>query len=66
VFLPLRGVSAIDRAGQPFDDPAARAALFDAVRATAGAERVHELDLHVNDAEFAEALAGALLGMLAV
>jgi uncharacterized protein (UPF0261 family) len=66
VFLPRRGVSAIDRAGQPFDDPAARAALFDAVRATAGAERVQELDLHVNDARFAEALASALLGMLAV
>lgn len=32
ILLPLRGVSALDRAGQPFDDPAARAALFDAIR----------------------------------
>ena len=30
VLLPARGVSAIDRAGQPFDDPAARQALFSA------------------------------------
>ena len=36
ILLPLRGVSAIDRAGQPFDDPRARAALFDAVRAAPG------------------------------
>ena len=33
ILLPLQGVSAIDRAGQPFDDPAARAALFDGIRA---------------------------------
>ncbi len=32
VLLPGRGVSAIDRAGQPFDDPAARRALHDAIR----------------------------------
>lgn len=32
ILLPLRGVSALDRAGQPFDDPAARTALFDAIR----------------------------------
>ena len=33
VLLPARGVSAIDREGQPFDDPAARRALHDAIRA---------------------------------
>jgi uncharacterized protein (UPF0261 family) len=64
ILLPARGVSAIDRAGQPFDDPAARAALFAAVRAHAGPVPVEELDLHVNDPEFAEALARALLAML--
>lgn len=64
IFLPLRGVSAIDRAGQPFDDPAARRALFAGVRAHAGAVPVHELDLHINDPAFAEALANALLSML--
>ena len=32
ILLPGRGVSAIDREGQPFDDPAARKALHDAIR----------------------------------
>ena len=35
VLLPRRGVSAIDKAGQPFDDPAARRALHDAIRSGA-------------------------------
>jgi len=64
IFLPLRGLSAIDRAGQPFDDPAARAALYRAIRAHAGGVPVTELDLHINDAAFAEALAGELVGMM--
>ena len=64
ILLPGRGVSAIDRAGQPFDDPAARAALFAGVRAAAGRVPVDELDLHINDPAFAEALAGALLELL--
>src|SRR6185295_14180310 len=29
IFLPQQGVSALDRAGQPFDDPSARRSLFD-------------------------------------
>jgi uncharacterized protein (UPF0261 family) len=66
IFLPLRGVSAIDRAGQPFDDPEARAALFAAIHAHAGSVRVTELDLHVNDSAFADALAGELVSMLRV
>ena len=35
VLLPGRGVSAIDKEGQPFDDPVARKALHDAIRAGA-------------------------------
>ena len=65
IWLPLRGVSAIDAPGQPFDDPAARRALFAAVRAHAGATRVVEVDRHINDPEFAEAAAGRLIEMLA-
>jgi uncharacterized protein (UPF0261 family) len=64
IFLPLRGLSAIDRAGQPFDDPEARAALYGAIRAHAGSVPVTELDLHINDAAFAEALANELVGMM--
>ncbi len=65
ILLPARGVSAIDRAGEPFDDPGARAQLFAAIRASAGDVPIEELDLHVNDPAFAEALARALLAMLA-
>jgi len=64
VVLPLRGVSAIDRAGQSFDDPEARAALFDAIRAHAGGTRVVEVDAHVNDPAFAERLVQELVSAL--
>ncbi|HEX6885178.1 MAG TPA: Tm-1-like ATP-binding domain-containing protein [Planctomycetota bacterium] len=64
IYLPLRGVSAIDRAGQPFDDPEARAALYGAIRAHAGSVPVSELDLHLNDAAFAEAMAGELVRLV--
>jgi uncharacterized protein (UPF0261 family) len=64
VLLPRRGVSRIDAAGQPFDDPAARAALFAAIRDHARGVEVLELDLHINDAAFAEAAAHKLLAMI--
>lgn len=67
VMLPLRGVSALDRDGQPFDDPQARSALFDALRAgLAGSEVVvEEHDLHINDPAFADAAADRVLDLLA-
>ena len=65
VMLPLRGVSMIDRDGQPFHDPEADAALFSSLRGELRKDiRVRELDAHVNDAEFAHALADELLVML--
>jgi uncharacterized protein (UPF0261 family) len=62
VFVPLRGVSMIDAEGQPFHDPAADAALFDALRAGLDGSPVElvELDHNVNDAEFAIAMADRL------
>jgi uncharacterized protein (UPF0261 family) len=66
VLLPARGVSAIDRAGQPFDDPSARRALHDAIRAGLPPDRVSELDLHINDEAFADAAADRLLAMMSV
>ncbi|MDP6538766.1 MAG: Tm-1-like ATP-binding domain-containing protein [Planctomycetota bacterium] len=63
VVLPRRGVSAIDRAGEPFDDEAARAALFAGVGSVDGLEPV-ELDLHLNDPAFAEAAAGMLIDLM--
>ncbi len=64
IFLPLRGVSAIDREGQPFDDPAARAALFESIRKHHGEVELVEVDSHINDSNFAEAAARKLLQMM--
>jgi len=67
LFLPLRGVSMIDAEGMPFWSPEADAALFDGIRASLDRTVVElvELDLHVNDPAFADAMAGRLLAMLA-
>ncbi|WP_395014777.1 Tm-1-like ATP-binding domain-containing protein [Dongia sp.] len=57
-LLPLKGVSAIDAEGQPFHDPKADAALFDAIRkgwAKARNRKLIELDLNINDPAFAAA-----------
>ena len=65
VVLPLLGVSAIDRAGQSFDDPAARAALFDGIRKhLSGQVKLVELEHHINDEAFAAAAANELIAML--
>jgi uncharacterized protein (UPF0261 family) len=64
VMLPGHGVSAIDKAGQPFDDPDARRALHDAIRSGLPQGDVVELDLHINDVEFADAAARKLLALM--
>jgi uncharacterized protein (UPF0261 family) len=64
ILLPQRGVSAIDRAGEAFDDPAARRALLDAVRRNCGQIELLDLDLHINDAQFAEAAAIKLIELM--
>jgi uncharacterized protein (UPF0261 family) len=66
LFLPLRGLSAIDAEGKPFHDPAARGALYDALERNLDRRRVEliKLDNHINDPEFAEAMAGGLLALM--
>lgn len=64
VMFPLQGVSAIDRAGQPFDDPAARQALLNGLRQNLSGAPLLELEHHINDAAFAEAAAERLLSMM--
>ena len=67
VLLPLKGVSMIDREGQPFHDPDADAALFGSLRdSLRDGIRVRELDAHINDPEFAHALADELLALMPV
>jgi uncharacterized protein (UPF0261 family) len=62
LFVPLGGVSAIDVDGQPFHDPQADAALFDALREHLDRDRVEvrEIDAPVNDPGFATAMADRL------
>jgi uncharacterized protein (UPF0261 family) len=66
LMLPLRGVSAIDAEGKPFADPEADRVLFDTLRAHATAPhiRVEEIDAHINDPAFAEAIAARMLELL--
>ena len=61
-LLPLRGVSAIDAADQPFHDPEADAALFKAIVKnwkTARNRKLIEIDAHINDAAFTDAVVTA-------
>jgi len=65
LLIPLRGVSAIDREGQPFWWPGADAALFQSLRNWIGPQvQLLELDLHINDPEFARIAAETLLEMM--
>jgi uncharacterized protein (UPF0261 family) len=65
LMIPLRGVSMLDAEGQPFSDPEADRALFQALRDNAPAHvEIRELDAHINDPAFADALAEALITSL--
>ncbi|MDQ3700094.1 MAG: Tm-1-like ATP-binding domain-containing protein, partial [Chloroflexota bacterium] len=69
IFLPLRGVSILDsvteEGPQQFWWPEADQALFEAIKAHVKRDvPVYELDVNVNDPQFATATTGALLDML--
>jgi uncharacterized protein (UPF0261 family) len=65
LMLPLGGVSAIDKEGQPFHDPEADRTLFASLREHAAAHvRIVEVDAHINDPAFAEALTTQMLELL--
>jgi uncharacterized protein (UPF0261 family) len=58
-LIPEKGLSAMDVEGQPFHDPQADAALFDAIEAglrQTARRRLVRLPLHVNDPAFSAAL----------
>lgn len=58
-LIPERGVSALDREGEPFFDPQADEALFSAIEAGLRPRpnrRVERLPFHINDPEFAQAI----------
>lgn len=65
LLVPLRGVSAIDRDGQPFWWPEADRALFESLRHWISPHvKLLELDLHLNDPEFADAAVNELLQLM--
>jgi uncharacterized protein (UPF0261 family) len=64
VLLPARGVSALDREGQPFDNPAAREALFDAIQQGLHSREVEIIDCHINDEAFARAAVRDLINLM--
>jgi uncharacterized protein (UPF0261 family) len=67
VFIPCDGVSMLDAPGQPFHDPMAGAGLYNAISAAIDPQVVElrDMDLHINDPAFADAMADRLLEMLA-
>ena len=63
-LIPEKGVSAIDKEGQVFFDPAANQALFSALQTnfrTTAQHKLIKLPLHINDEAFAQALVDAWL-----
>ncbi len=65
LMLPLKGVSMLDREGEPFHDPEADAALFDALRRHVRPPvELVELDLHINDTAFADAVFERLIALM--
>jgi uncharacterized protein (UPF0261 family) len=65
VLIPLRGFSMLDSPGERFWDPAADAAFVRELRAHLRADMpVEELDLNINDPQFADRASALLLGML--
>jgi uncharacterized protein (UPF0261 family) len=65
VYLPLRGISVISAPGQPFHWPEADQALFQAIKESLRPDiPLYEMDVNINDAAFAEAVAKGLLHLL--
>jgi uncharacterized protein (UPF0261 family) len=65
LFLSLKGVSSIDAEGKPFWSPEADQALFNAIRENIKPNvELVELDLHINDPAFADAMADRLLELM--
>jgi uncharacterized protein (UPF0261 family) len=62
VLIPRKAISVISAPGQKFHDPAADAALFDAIKANLRPDiELIEMDAEINAPEFAEACARTLL-----
>ncbi len=65
-FIPLKGVSMIDAVGMPFLGVEEDKALFNALRQNIDTKKIEliELDLHINDKEYALAMAKKLIELI--
>lgn len=64
-FFPKKGVSAIDREGQPFYDPEADSAFISSLKGSlAPSIEFVEMDNHINDEAFSVAIARSLIEKL--
>lgn len=66
ILLPLKGVSMIDAAGQPFDGPEERKVLFETICMNINNPHVKitELESNINDPQFAETAAQKLIDLM--
>jgi uncharacterized protein (UPF0261 family) len=65
-LIPLRGVSILDGDGQQFEDRAADAAMFDAIKkGVKPGIPVAEIDCNINDRVFAEKAVAMMLELIA-
>lgn len=64
VYFPLRGLSVVSTTGGPYSWPEADQALLDSLKQHLRPDiPVHVFDTHINDPEFASAMADGLLAM---
>jgi uncharacterized protein (UPF0261 family) len=65
ILFPIRGISALDRAGAPFHSPVANNSLLDALTTHCNrAITIRTIDCHINDDAFARAAVETLLASL--
>jgi uncharacterized protein (UPF0261 family) len=65
VYFPTRGLSVVSTTGGPYSWPEADAALLESLRRHLRKDiPVHVFDTHINDPEFAAAMANGLLEMI--
>lgn len=66
VMIPCRGFSSLDREGSVFYDPVADRAFIDSLRSLLDKNiEVIEIDAHINDEQFAQAIVDEFMGILA-
>ena len=67
VLIPLRGFSSLDIEGNPFHDPKADQAFIASLKSSLkNSIPVREIDAHINDAEFAEAVSNEFMDIIRV